>query len=42
MCEQDEYEYRNDSNWKEIIAKYIDDAISFFIPELAAKLPLSL
>ncbi|MDR1132548.1 MAG: hypothetical protein LBL05_00205, partial [Synergistaceae bacterium] len=35
--EQDEHEHRNDSNWKEIIAKNVDDAISFFIPELAAK-----
>jgi hypothetical protein len=37
MCEQDEHEHRNDYNWKEIITKNIDDAISFFIPELAAK-----
>jgi hypothetical protein len=35
--EQDEHEHRNDSNWKEIIAKNIDDAIFFFMPELAAK-----
>jgi hypothetical protein len=37
ISEQDEHEHRIDRNWKEIILENADDAISFFMPGLAAK-----